>query len=369
MTMACRVALAALSLVFPLLGQDSGGPVAPSVQPGFGRIEKAGTTLRCFATAHSPVYEETLAEGDVVELTGEEQNGFRAIRLPLGVVGFVHKDFATIGDDGIVRSKGGRVAFRYRMVSREAPVLFVEDGSEFRLLAEDGDWLRIRAPKQPAWVPADAVVAFERNETVEAAWRSLGERQSQAVEAAVTARRARLAAATELEATRKRLAELGDTLKQEMLQPNAEQDYASLRDDLKKIADSLPADAPERRDAERMLAEIERQARALEMMRMVNETPPAATPIPGTPAPEANPLGGAESGWLRVNRPLFGTPSIHIEKGGQVLFELECKSGRYPLEIFDGMEVAVRGTASRPDADRLRRLDVFRLEVLGRARD
>jgi hypothetical protein len=343
-------------------------PAAAPQSPSLARVERAGTALRCFPTALSPAYDETLAEGDVVELSGEEQTGFRAVRLPLGVVGFVHRDFAEIADDGVVRSKGARVAFRYRMNSKEAPVRFVDEGTQFRLLAEDGDWLRVRAPQQVAWVTGDAVVAFERNETVEAAWKSLGDRHTEAVEAAANTRRARLAALVELEATRKRLTELGGSLRAEMARPNAEQDFAKLRAELTTLAESLPSDSAERRDAERMVVEVDRQVRALEMMRLVNEPPKPSTPLVTTPPAERDPLGGAQTGWLRVSRPLFGAPVVQIEKGGQVLFQLTCSSGRYPLEVFDGMEVAVHGNASRPDADSMRSLDVSRVEILGRAR-
>ncbi|MBI5852127.1 MAG: hypothetical protein HZB39_14025 [Planctomycetes bacterium] len=381
-----RAAIAALFLAWLLPAQDVTPPVTqdptptstpqPAADPSatvqgtrsLGRVERAGTTLRCFPTAHSPAYDETLGEGDVVELTGEEQSGFRAVRLPLGVAGFVHKDFATIADDGMVRSKGARVAFRYRATSKEAPVRFVDEGTEFRLLAEDGDWLRVRASQQVAWVPGDAVLAFSGNETVEAAWQSFAKRQGDAVEAAATSRKAKIAAVAELEATRTRLAALGESLKAEMLQPNQEQDFAALRADLQKLADGLPAEAAERRDAERMLAEIDRQLRALEMMRIVNEPAKPTAPLVAAPGPERDPLGGAQTGWLRVSRPLFGSPSIAIEKGGQVLFQLTCSTGRYPLEVFDGMEVAVHGNAMRADAESLRMLDVTRLEVLGRAR-
>ncbi|MFO1051931.1 MAG: hypothetical protein U1F36_06930 [Planctomycetota bacterium] len=366
MTSSMRVAAATLFLVFPLLAQDQ--PATPAAQVTLGRIERAATTLRCWPTAHSPVYDESLGEGDVVELTGEEQDGFKAVRLPLGVAGFVHKDFVEIGDAGVVRSKGKRVAFRYRTNSREAPVRFVDEGTEFRLLAEDGDWIRVRLQGQPAWLPGDAVVAFSGNETVDAAWQSLKERQQQAVDAAAQTRQARAAAAGALEESRKKLAALGESMKKEMLRPSAEQDFAALQADLQKVAEGLPADSPERRDAERMVGEIERQVRALEMMRIVNETPRPSPSVESRPAPENDPLAGAEVGWLRVSRPLFGAPTVQIEKGGQVLFELKCTSGRYALDVFENMEVAVRGQQARPGIDSLRTLDVSKLEVLGRAR-
>ena len=381
MTISFRVAGATLLLVFQAVAQATPAvpdpaaavatpdPAVPQDAPtDLGRIERAGTTLRCFATAHSPVYDETLGEGDVVELAGEDQNGFVAVRLPLGVAGFVHKDFAIVGDDGVVRSKGTRVAFRYRTNSREAPVRFVTEGTEFRLLAADGDWLRVCAPQQVAWVPADAVVAFHGNATVEAAWHSFRARQLQAVEAASESRRVRAEAARELVATRERLVALSESTRQEMQRPDAEQDFATLQKDLATLADGLPPGSAELLETQRLTAEIERQVRALEMMRIVNEEPRIADPVLVTPAPERDPFGGAEVGWLRVRRPLFGAPSIQIEKGGQVLFELTCRSGRYALEIFDGMEVAVRGAQARADAVSMRTIDVAKLEILSRAR-
>jgi hypothetical protein len=302
--------------------------------------------------------------GDVVELAGEEQNGFVAVRLPVGVLGYVHGTFADVDAGGVVRSKGKKVAFRYRTNSREAPVRFVDDGTQFLLVDQEGEWLKVRLSDQVAWVPRDAVLAFQNNPTVEASWRSFHGRQMAAIEAGAKLRADRDAAAKVLADATTKIAALETSMRSEMLRPDTDQDYAKLRTELDAVAATLPEESAERRTIGRLMAEIERQERALEMMRIVNDEPkPSAAPAVA-PAATPDPLRNAEVGWLRVRRPLFGTPSVELEKGGQVLFHLECTGGRYALEVFEGMEVALWGESRRLDVESLRTLDIRKLEVL-----
>lgn len=337
----------------------------------YARIEQDDTPLRCFATSYSPVYGGTLSAGDVVAPTGETKNGYRAVRLPLGVAGYVHGRFATVGEDGTVTSKGARVAFRYRPNAREAPVRFVDDGTVFHLVAIEGEWLQVRLPDQPAWVPETALVVFpaaEAVDTVVAAWESHVERhRTQVTEAAARLRDQRAAEA--------RLVELRDAtagewerLRVETAKPREEQDLRPLRDAAAALVAELPEGTPERAEADRLLATIEQQARTLEMMRIVAERPPEPQVTVTARETVPDPLGDYATGWLKVSGGLFAERSYRLEKGGQILFELECTTGRYTLDIFDGMEVAVRGPAGRPDAESLRRLDVQRIEVLARPR-
>ena len=117
-------------------------------------------------------------------------------------------------------------------------------------------------------------------------------------------------------------------------------------------------------DAERLLAEVEPQAQAIAMLQIVEAEPPKPEADPLPPRVEVDPLGEFVTGWVRVRGGVFTPRVAQLEKGGQVLLEIECTTGRYDLSLFDGMEVGVRGPANRPASDSLRRLDVQRLEVL-----
>ena len=87
--------LVALALTSGLAAAQE-NPVA-TAEP-FGRIARPEVTLRCFPTEISPAYEETLNEGDAVRVAGSADNGFVPVRLPLGVRGYVHKDFSVVDD-------------------------------------------------------------------------------------------------------------------------------------------------------------------------------------------------------------------------------------------------------------------------------
>lgn len=354
---------------------EAAAPAADSAvedPSAYARIEQSDTPLRCFPTSYSPVYDEKLGEGDVVVPVGEAQNGYRSVRLPLGVVGYVHARFAEVGEDGTVSSKGSRVAFRYRPNSREAPVRFVDDGTAFQLVAvDDGEWLRVRFPEQTAWVPETSLVVFPADEaadTVVAAWKSHVERQrAQIAEAAAELERRREEAAR-LAELREKTAATWEQLRAETQKPNAEQDLEPLRTEAAALVAEIPEDTPERAEADRLLAAVEQQARALEMRRLIEEERPTPRVTVEPRIAEEDPLGDYATGWLRVSGGLFSARRVTLEKGGQVLFDLGCSTGRYTLDIFEGMEVAVRGPADRPDAESLRRLDVQRIEVLARPR-
>ncbi|MDA0372581.1 MAG: hypothetical protein O2865_02230 [Planctomycetota bacterium] len=340
---------------------------APKAPEAYGRVERADTELRCFPTSYSPTYDEKLGEGDVVVPTGEERNGYRAVRLPLGVRGFVHGRFAKLGEDGMVRTEGARVAFRYRPTSAEAPVRLVDEGTAFVLVGIEGDWFEVRFPEQHAWVASDAVVVFPAAEAVPtliAAWDGAVSRQKSEAEAALAARQAEQAEAARLEALDAEVRALSARFRSEYAKPEADQDVAPVRDACVALIGQAPEGSKVRTDAERLLAEVERQAQAIAMLQIVEAEPPKPEADPLPPRVEVDPLGEFVTGWVRVRGGVFTPRVAQLEKGGQVLLEIECTTGRYDLSLFDGMEVGVRGPANRPASDSLRRLDVQRLEVL-----
>jgi hypothetical protein len=340
---------------------------APKAPEAYGRVERADTELRCFPTSYSPVYEEKLGEGDVVVPTGEERNGYRAVRLPTGVRGFVHGRFAKLGEDGMVRTEGARVAFRYRPTSAEAPVRLVEEGTAFVLVGIEGDWFEVRFPEQHAWIPADALVVFPADEavpTLVAAWEGAVARQKSEAEAALAARRAEQAEAARVETLGADVQALTARFRSEYAKPEADQDVAPVREACAALIAQAPEGSKVRGDAERLLAEVERQAQAIAMLQIVEAEPPKPEAAPLPERVEVDPLGEFVTGWVRVRGGVFSPRTAHLEKGGEVLLDLECTTGRYDLSLFDGMEVGVRGPANRPASDRLRSLDVQRLEVL-----
>jgi hypothetical protein len=47
-------------------------------------------------------------------MVGEATGAFRKVMLPLGVVGYVPRDFATAPVDGVITTTRPSVSFRYR---------------------------------------------------------------------------------------------------------------------------------------------------------------------------------------------------------------------------------------------------------------
>ena len=74
--------------------QDPASAPSDAGPPLYGRVTAKEAAVRCFASQRSPVYEDILREGDVV-MVGEATGEFRKVIMPLGVVGYVHRDFAT----------------------------------------------------------------------------------------------------------------------------------------------------------------------------------------------------------------------------------------------------------------------------------
>ncbi|MHC4261228.1 MAG: SH3 domain-containing protein [Planctomycetota bacterium] len=54
----------------------------------------------------------------------------------------------------------------------------------------------------------------------------------------------------------------------------------------------------------------------------------------------------AERGVVELYRPASGRTALRLSRGGQVIAELVCTSGRYDLEVFLGAEVRLGGLAS-----------------------
>lgn len=349
----------------PKQAPTEAGTADPFQDLGYGRLEQS-VEPSVFPTDISPRYTETLPEGAVVRI-GRAQGEFREIVLPLGVRGYVHKDFTTGLEEGSVRAKS-KLAFRYRPQTGEAPVAFVDSDTWFRVVGREGDWWVVRHAAGTAWAPAAAVVTFEAdaaNPTLTAAWQELTRLHNKEAEDLVAGLAAE-AAAQQLSAERATtLDALQVRFRTERAKPTTEQDYTELRTDTEAFLATMDIGEPDHATVSLFLDRILKQVTIVEAMKFVAAEPkPASVEVPDV-KPIRDPLANFDAiGWLRYERSITGRVTVALMKGGQVLHTLACSSGRYDLAMFDGMEVGLVGPRSRPNAESLRVLDVEALEVL-----
>lgn len=138
-------------------------PTAQKAAPVFGKVVGEEVAVRCWASAVAtpPKYEDVLKKGQVVQL-GSSENGFRAVVLPLGPIGYVSERFTKQAEDGTATSKGVKVAFRYRPRTSEAPVAQMPEGTVLRVLSTEDGWCRVRVASMEAWVAeADKMIQFQ----------------------------------------------------------------------------------------------------------------------------------------------------------------------------------------------------------------
>ncbi len=355
----CVCAVAVLSTIAPAQGENPGAR-------SFARIDVAAVKLRCFPTEISPAYSESLSEGDVV-VVGDLQDGFREVRLPLGVRGYVHKRYASADDEGTVTADAEKLAFRYRGQPGEAPVCFVERGTTFHLVDETDDWWIVRYPARTAWVADGDLVVFAEDAevpTLEAGYADLEGRQRVAIEATVARRHAvREAAEADLR-RRTAFGALADTFQAELSKAHAAQSYDALLAEIDVFAKTIDADDQLAASTAALRDRVERQVASLQA-REIFDTEPVPATI-DVPKPKViDPLRHFTAvGWLIYDDGLFGTRRFRLEKGGQLQFFVTCSTGRYDLRLFDGVEVGLRGERNRPNSDSVRVIDVGRLEVL-----
>ncbi len=365
---ACGVVLAGLWVAGGLcVAQEA--PGGDPAKRWYARVNTAEAGVRCFATERSPVYRDLLVEGDVVmvgPVTGPD--GYRPVYLPLGPTGFVHSDYVESPVEGMVVSKANKLSFRYRPRTREAPVVMVEKGARFHLMAQAGEWLELRYAAAPAFLPPDAIEVFDGGdevETLDKGVADLDKRRRGEWRDAVAAREKVAAAAVVL---RDQLAAL-DTLRKGFAavraKPVVERDFSDLRRELVGFvaaldAAAVPGDAEPRVGVQGLLGLVGQAETEVAAAKLVAEQPRPAR-LPELPRPaEPGPLAGYDGkGWLRLRG-----GRVILEKGGQTLVELACRSGLYDLSIFEDLEVGVRGARQRARVDSLRNLEVEHLVVL-----
>lgn len=335
----------------------------------YGRVVAETAPLRCWsgAVAQPPVFDEALTKDTVVVL-GRSENGFRCVQLPLGPIGFVNKKFTETTPEGRVKSKGVKVAFRYRAKSSEAPVAQLENGTELHIVGEQDDWFRARVAGIEAWLAEAEVQATDAADPAPAkAYAELQQKHEAEVKARLDAIAAQIAKQKQDEADLAAVQAVQDAFLAEQKKPITEQKYAPLNESLDKLGASFGPDSAGKPEIAALKRRIEKQSWVADAVAVVREAKPPASDVP--PPDKKDPLERFQSiGWLRYEARIAGAGVYYLEKGGQRQYEVACSNNRYDLGLFVDCEVAVIGPRRRPMTSAMSVIDVERLEVLGTAK-
>ncbi len=359
------------------------GPVPAVQQPGavapaeasatsgeaVGAVLVAEARVKCWSTDHSPVFEETLAQGATVRV-GRSEGGHRLVLLPLGPVGYVSKKFTTEPAEGKVKTKGKAVAFRYRPKSGEAPVSALSEGAELVVVGEQDDWWKVRGAGIEAWVADAEIQVFDKpsaEQTVAVEQFAATHRQqsdawiARQVELAEQARKAA--------ENQKAYVAAEDAFRAEQAKPLAERKFDEIEAGLAKLAAEAAADSPLANGIAALQKKITEQKWLAEAVAVRDAEPVEPKDRPQIKPTVRDNLDRFDTiGWLRWRRALTGPGQYVIEKGGQDLFVVICSSNRYDLARFVDKEVGVIGPKRRPSNESLRILDIDKIEVLGTKR-
>lgn len=337
----------------------------PEAQLSYARIVVDETQPRCFAGGRSPFFSDRLAKGQIVRV-GAQVGDFYALSLPQGVTGYVHKDFSTEPTEGMVQASGTNVSFRYRPKTSEVPAAMMPKGTALHFLADEDEWWLVRYPGAEAYIAAAEIELVEDTDEVFAGWEELAKTRRGEWSDAVMQREAAQAAAEELERQRGELAALVERLQTITQESTTQPDFSGLLADVDKLLAALPEETPEHDRATGLRAEIEKQERLTRAVYLVGTEAPKENRAAEIllPQPE-DPLDRFDAvGWLRYERPFGRAARFALVKGGRMMFEVTCSSGRYDLSMLDGVEVGIVGSKSRPDAESIRRLDALKIEIL-----
>lgn len=350
----------------PAVAPANAAPVPPAAI-AYGKVLVPGAKLRCWPSqvASPPVYEDVLEKDQVVGL-GRVEAGFQQIVLPFGPLGYVSKKFTATDDDGKVRSKGLKVAFRYRPKTTEAPVQQLADGTELLVVGEQDDWWSVRATAAEAWLPAAEVAAVPAGDAAAAgAFEALRVSHLAAGQARLDA----VAAQKRLEAQNKVdegvVQGIREAFTAELQKPAEQQNFAPLEAALDKLDQTLAKESSAKGSIAALRERIVAQKWVAEAMQL-RDSKPVPSAVPVTPQLPKDELERFQSiGWLRYETQLLGPGHYYLEKGGIRQHLVKCDSGRYELALFVGREVGIMGPRRRPATESLSVLEAERLEVLG----
>jgi len=337
--------------------------------PVYGKIVAEEARLRCWPSevATPPVFDDVLKKDQIVRL-GEQDNGFRAVILPLGPIGYVSKRFTTQNDDGTVTTSGSKVAFRYRPRTSEAPVAQLPKGTQIHVVGEQDGWFQARAVGVQAWIPnADVQVASNDPENVKAyeAFAAATKKEPQArLDAIAAEHKAKELDRIDLEAVKV----VEAAFLKEMKKPVEEQRFDGIQVALAKVVEGLQKEGDAQAAAASLKRRIETQQWIAEATPVINAEPPKAEQAARKEQPKDRLDRFEAIGWLRYESRIAQPGVYYLEKGGRRQFLLSCNTGRFDLALFVGREVGVIGPRRSPLGETLSTLDVERLEVLGTTR-
>ncbi len=340
--------------------------------PLYGRVTAKEAAVRCFASQRSPAYEDILREGDVV-MVGEATGEFRKVILPLGVMGYVHRDFATAPVDGEITTTRQRVSFRYRPKAGEAPPELLEQGTRLRLLAVEGSWLKVRMVPVAAWLPIKDIQVFQ--EATPTLVKSCDALRKLHAEECAKAAEAFAKADAEAKLRQEQLAKVEQVREQLMATRELPEDQelaqlVKLAATMEELQKEFQEESPAALGARLLAADIKGRHIAVEAAQVLREQPKPSNLSAARPAPVENPLARfAATGWLRLDEGSTGHLRFRLEKGTKLIAYVTCDSRRYALELFDGVEVGVRGKRSLAGLPVAPLIDVMRVEILSVARD
>jgi hypothetical protein len=349
------------------------GPEAPApaatTGTSWGQILVDSAKVRCWQTANSPLFDDVLGKGSVVQV-GRVDGGFRAILLPLGPRGYVSKKYTGDPAEGVVKTKGKAVSFRFRPKGDGAPVTTLREGTELTVVGEKDDWWIVRCGAVEAWLPeAEIQVSATASEPLAAAWAELQKThlgEAAAWQQAVTAAQEQRKRADE---HAKLAVELQERLRVELGKPPAAQQFAPIAESCQQLLAKLDADSPTRAVVENLEKRIATQQWVRDAAAVRDAEPQPPKDLPQLPPGEVkDSLERFQAvGWLRYEKDLAGLGQYLIEKGGQTQYVLTCSTGRYDLAMFVDREVGLLGPRRRPATESMRILDIEKIEILGKA--
>jgi len=348
--------------------KEQAAPKAQEAAPVYGKIVADSVSLRCWASAVAtpPKYEDVLTKDQIVQL-GRSENGFRAVLLPLGPIGYVSERFISQAEDGTATSKGVKVAFRYRPRTSEAPVAQMPSGTELHILSSDDGWSRVRVATMEGWVAEADVQVVPSDPEVLAAHAEFAKQTEAEVQA-----RLDLIAAEQKKREQDRIDMEAVKLVEaafvkEMAKPIEEQSYHALKEALGKVQKGVAEGGAAAAACGALNKRMDTQQWIVDATATTSEQAPVREAVVKKPVKDR--LKRFESiGWLRYEHRLSGPGVYYIEKGGRRQHMLSCNTGRFDLSLYVGREVGVIGPRRTPLAESLSVLDVERVEVLGSSR-
>jgi hypothetical protein len=309
-----------------------------------------------------------VVQKDQVVALGRSENGFRAVIVPLGPIGYVSRKYAVASPEGKVTTKGAKVAFRYRPRTTEAPVTQLGDGTELLVVGEQEDWYRVRVPGVEAWVAeAEVQVGTDGDAELAAGYAAVEDAPGSGSEAAARPDRdGAEARGAEQDRSRRRAGRAG-RFHGRARQAHGRAEVRSTHRSTREARGNACSGVGRQAAVESLKKRITTQ-RWIADATIVRDSKPVPV-VDATPPPKKDPNEKFQSiGWLRYERRLAGPGIYYLEKGGQRQYLVSCNTGRYDLALFVDREIGVQGPRRRPVTETLTVLDIERLEVLGTTR-